>query len=346
MQASYQPYHLELKHPFAIARFSRTGTPIMLLKLSCQGVDGYGEASMVPYMGESVETAEAFLKKVDWNRFTYPFNFQEVIAYLDSIASGHPAIKAAIDIALNDINGKLLGKPCYEIYGADPAKMPLTSYTIGIDSAEVIREKVADAVQLGFKVLKIKLGRDNDKELINTIREVSDMPLYIDANQGWTDKAKAIDIIYWLHDQGALLIEQPMDKTDLDGNAWLTGRSPIPLLADEAVQRLADMGPLKGAYHGINVKLMKSCGMYEAHQMILKAKSFGMKVLIGCMSETSCATQAGIALAPLCDWADLDGPWLTKNNPFKNPEMTEGRYVLNRLPGLGLTDISEGLFTS
>ena len=346
MQASYQPYYLELKHPFSIARFSRTGTPIMLLKISYNGVDGYGEASMVPYMGESVETAEAFLKKVDWNRFVYPFNFQEVIAYLDGIDAGHPAIKAAIDIALNDINGKLLGKPCYEIYGAAPAKMPLTSYTIGIDSPEVIREKAADAVQLGFKVLKIKLGRDNDKELINTIREVSDLPLYIDANQGWTDKSKAIDIIYWLHDQGALLIEQPMDKADLDGNAWLTGRSPIPLLADEAVQRLADMDSLKGVYHGINVKLMKCCGMYEAHQMILKAKSFGMKVLIGCMSETSCATQAGIALAPLCDWADLDGPWLTKNNPFAAPEMAEGRYVLNQLPGLGLTGISEGLFTS
>lgn len=346
MQASNQPYYLELKHPFSIARFSRTGTPIMLLKISYNGVDGYGEASMVPYMGESVETAEAFLKKVDWNRFVYPFNFQEVIAYLDGIDAGHPAIKAAIDIALNDINGKLLGKPCYEIYGADPAKMPLTSYTIGIDSPEVIREKAADAVQLGFKVLKIKLGRDNDKELINTIREVSDLPLYIDANQGWTDKAKAIDIIYWLHDQGALLIEQPMDKSNIEGNAWLTGRSPIPLLADEAVQRLADMDSLKGVYHGINVKLMKCCGMYEAHQMILKAKSFGMKVLIGCMSETSCATQAGIALAPLCDWADLDGPWLTKNNPFAAPEMAEGRYVLNQLPGLGLTGISEGLFTS
>lgn len=346
MQASYQSYHLELKHPFAIARFSRTGTPLMLLKLSYEGVDGYGEASMVPYMGESVETAEAFLSKVDWNRFVHPFNFQEVIAYLDGIAPGHPAIKAAIDIALNDINGKLLGKPCYEIYGADPARMPLTSYTIGIDSPEVIREKVADAVALGFKVLKIKLGRDNDKELINTIREVSDLPLYIDANQGWTDKARAIDIIYWLHDQGALLIEQPMDKSDIEGNAWLTGRSPIPLLADEAVQRLADMDNLKGVYHGINVKLMKSCGMYEAHQMILKARSFGMKVLIGCMSETSCATQAGIALAPLCDWADLDGPWLTKNNPFKDPEMSEGRYIPIRLPGLGLTGISETLFTS
>lgn len=153
-------------------------------------------------------------------------------------------------------------------------------------------------------------------------------------------------MVYWLHDQGVQLIEQPMDKNNLEGNAWLTERSPIPILADEAVQRLTDMDSLKGAYHGINIKLMKSCGMYEGHQMILKAKSFGMKVLIGCMSETSCATQAGIALAPLCDWADLDGPWLTKNNPFATPEMKKGKYILKDLPGLGLEGIQDTLFTS
>jgi len=346
MQASFSPYQLELKHPFSIAKFSRTATPVLLLKLSYEGLHGYGEASMVPYMGESMETATAFLNQVDWNRFVYPFDFPAIIAYLDGLGSGHPAIKAAIDIALNDLRGKIENKPCFEVYGSDPLRMPRTSYTIGIDTPEVIREKVADAEALGFKVLKIKLGRDNDRELIGTIREVSNLPLYIDANQGWTDRGKAIELIYWLHEQGALLIEQPMDKADLEGNAWLTGRSPIPLLADEAVQRLSDLERLKGAYHGINVKLMKSAGMYEGHQMILKAKSMGMKVLIGCMSETSCATQAGIALAPLCDWADLDGPWLTKNNPFQDPEMAGGKYILNRLPGLGLSGIPKYLFTS
>ncbi len=339
MQASYISFNLELKHPFSIAKFSRTSTPLLLLKLTYEQVVGYGEASMVPYMGESYESAQVFLSKVDWNRFIHPFNFEEIIAYLDGLASGHPAIKAAIDIALNDINGKLLNKPCYEIYGADPSKMPVTSYTIGIDTPEVIKEKIADAKD--FKVLKIKLGRDNDKELINTIRSVSNLPLYVDANQGWSERKKAIDLVYWLHDQGVVLIEQPMDKADREGNAWLTGRSPIPILADEAVQRLSDLDNLRGAYHGINIKLMKSAGMYEAHQMILKARSFGMKILIGCMSETSCATQAGIALAPLCDWADLDGPWLTKNNPFTVPEMVNGKYLLKHLPGLGLEGVEQ-----
>lgn len=344
MKIAYTPYNLELKHPFAIARFSRTSTPVMLIRLTYEGIEGYGEASMVPYMGESVETAIAFLKKVDWSRFFHPFDFGEIVSYLNHIEKGQPAIKAAIDIALNDINGKLLNKPCYEIYGADPSKMPVTSYTIGIDGPEVIKEKVADAGN--FKVLKIKLGRDNDKELINTIRHLTDLPLYVDANQGWTDRKQAIEMIYWLHDQGVQLIEQPMDKADLEGNAWLTGRSPIPILADEAVQRLGDLDGLKGAYHGINVKLMKSAGMFEGHQMILKARSMGMKVLIGCMSETSCATQAGMALAPLCDWADLDGPWLTKNNPFTAPKILEGKCQLNALPGLGLEGVDPSLFTS
>ena len=344
MQIAYTPYQLEMKHPFAIAKFSRTSTPVVLLRVTYENTHGYGEASMVPYMGESVKSAEAFLKQVDWNRFVYPFDFSEITAYLDSIAVGQPAIKAAIEIAINDLNGKISEKPCYEIYAADPARMPLTSYTIGIDSPEVTRQKVADAK--GFKVLKLKLGRDNDRELISAIRSVSDLPLYIDANQGWKEKAKAIDLIYWLHEQGALLIEQPMDKDDLEGNAWLTARSPIPIIADEAFQRIGDLANLKGAYHGINIKLMKSAGMYEANNMILKARAMGMKVLIGCMSETSCATLAGTALAPLCDWSDLDGPWLTKNNPFKAPEMREGKHQLIASPGLGLRGIPKDLFIS
>ncbi|WP_175633680.1 dipeptide epimerase [Pedobacter ghigonis] len=339
MKISYKEFELALKHPFSISKFTRTSTPLMLLKITYEGITGYGEASMVPYMGESYETASSFLKQVDLSAFKHPFNFGEIISYLDSIAPGQPAIKAAIDIALNDIQGKILNKPCYEIYGATPTQMPVTSYTVGIDTPEVIREKLKDAS--AFKVIKVKLGRDNDQEIIETIRSMTQVPLYVDANQGWKDRIKAIDLIYWLHNNGVVLIEQPMDKNDLAGNAWLTERSPIPLLADEAVQRLADMDKLKGAYHGINVKLMKSCGMYEGHQMILKARAFGMKVLIGCMSETSCATLAAAALAPLCNWADLDGPWLTKNNPFTAPAFENGRYILKDLPGLGLEGVNE-----
>lgn len=342
LKISCKAFELMLKHPFSIAKFTRNSTPILLLKLDYEGFIGFGEASMVPYMGESQATAADFLKRIDLSKFRHPFNFAEIHEYMNKVAPGNPAVKAAIDIALNDINGKIFGQSCAKIYGAEQAFMPVTSYTIGIDTPEIIREKVADAE--GFKVLKIKLGRDNDKELIQTIRALTDVPLYVDANQGWNDKEDAIDMCHWLHEQGVQLIEQPMDKNNLEGNAWLTERSPIPILADEAVQRIGDMDQLKGAYHGINIKLMKSAGMYEAHQMILKARSFGMNILIGCMSETSIATLAGAALAPLCDWADLDGPWLTKNNPFDDPKMQEGRYILSDLPGLGLTGGGNNLF--
>ena len=337
MKISCKPFELELKRPFSIAKFSRNSTPIVLLKLEHESFVSYGEASMVPYMGENHDSALAYLKKVDFNRFIYPFNFTEIAAYLDDLEKGNPAIKAAIDIALHDLKGKIENQPCHKMFKALPESMPVTSYTIGIDKPAVLKEKVLEAK--GFKVLKIKLGRDNDKEIIETIRSITNVPLYVDANQGWNDRNKAIDLIYWLHNQGVVLIEQPMDKSNPEGNAWLTQRSPIPVLADEALQGLSDLDKLNGVYHGINVKLMKCAGMYQTYQIITKAKNMGMKVLIGCMSETSCATLAGAALAPLCNWSDLDGPWLTKNNPFKNPKMRDGKYVLSEKPGLGLIEI-------
>lgn len=338
MELTYQPFELQLKHTFTIAKFSRTSTPVMLLQIAHEGYIGYGEASMVPYMGETYETANDFLKKVDATQFKYPFDFAEIISYLDNIAPGNTAIKAGVDIALHDLEGKIKQQPCWKLLGSDPAKMPVTSFTIGIDTPEIMRQKVQEAAN-DFKVIKVKLGRDNDKEIINTIRSVTDAPLYVDANQGWADLQQSLDLTYWLQEQGVLLIEQPMLKTDIDSNAWLTERSPLPIIADEAVQRLADIEKLKGAYHGINIKLMKSAGMYEAHQMLLKARELNLKVMIGCMTETSCAALAGAALVPKCDWADLDGPFLTSNNPFKLPDFVNGKWVLGEKSGLGLEEL-------
>ncbi|RCH55072.1 dipeptide epimerase [Mucilaginibacter hurinus] len=336
MRLTYQPFELKLKHPFTIAKFTRTSTPLMLVQLQYEGFTGYGEASMVPYMGESHKSAAEFLSKVDAGFFRYPFHFESIINYLDRLAPGNPAIKAALDIALHDLDGKLKNKTCWQLLGSDAQKMPLTSYTIGIDAPEIIREKVQLAKSV--KVLKVKLGRDTDKQLVKAIRSVTNVPLYADANQGWTDKHHALDMLFWLHEQGVQLLEQPMDKDDTDSNAWLTERSPIPVIGDEAVQRLPDVDKAKGIYHGINVKLMKSAGMHEALQMIKKARNLGMKVLIGCMSETSCATLAGAALAPQCDWADLDGPFLTTNNPYQTPAFDNGKWILDTSTGLGIRD--------
>lgn len=334
MTVTYKPYQLQLKYPFTIAKFSRTSTPVILVKIDLDGLTGYGEAAMVPYMGESEQTAIDFLNKADVSWIKYPFDYDEIIAYLDSIAAGNPSIKASIDIALHDLHGKIEQKPCYELFSSDPLKMPLTSITIGIDTPGVIIRKVKEAQQA--HILKVKLGRDNDKELINTIRSVSHLPLFVDANQGWTDRQQGLDMINWLAEQGTLLIEQPMAKEDPDANAWITENSPIPIFGDEAVQRFEDVQKSAGIYHGVNVKLMKSSGMHEASLMIKKARELDLKVMIGCMTETSCAILAAAALAPLCDFADLDGPFLTNNNPYQDPEFKDGKWVLSKEPGLGL----------
>jgi L-alanine-DL-glutamate epimerase-like enolase superfamily enzyme len=341
MKLTYQPFELQLRHTFTIAKFSRTSTPVMLLQITHEGQIGYGEASMVPYMNENYQTATDFLSKVDVQQFKYPFDFDAIIAYLDSIALGNTAVKAGIDIALHDLEGKLKNQPCWKLMGSNPSLMPVTSFTIGIDTPEIMRQKITEAI--GFKVIKVKLGRDNDKEIIETIRSVTDVPLYVDANQGWTDLQQSLDMVYWLQEQGVQLIEQPMLKTDYDSNAWLTERSPLPIIADEAMQRLPDVARAKGAYHGINIKLMKCTGMHEAQKMIAKARELDLKIMIGCMTETSCAALAGAALAPQCDFADLDGPFLTSNNPFVLPDLVDGRWVLGGEIGLGVRNINPAL---
>ncbi|QJD96436.1 dipeptide epimerase [Mucilaginibacter robiniae] len=335
MKLTFTRLELQLKHRFTIARFSRTSTPVILLQLEHEGFTGYGEASMVPYMGESFASATAFLNRVDVSQFQYPFNYTAITAYLDNLEPGNPAIKAAIDIALHDLDGKISQQSCWQLLGSQPDHMPVTSLTIGMDTPEVIAQKVQEAI--GMKVIKVKLGSQNDQQLIKMIRQLTKVPLYVDANQGWIDRQQSLDFIYWLQEQNVQLIEQPMLKTDPDSNAWLTERSPIPIIGDEAVQRLADVERAQGIYHGINIKLMKSAGMHEAKLMIDQCRKMGLKILIGCMSETSCATLAAAALAPQCDWADLDGPFLISNNPFQTPGFENGKWILNRMPGLGLS---------
>jgi L-alanine-DL-glutamate epimerase-like enolase superfamily enzyme len=330
-----KPFELMLKYPFSISGYSRESTPLMLLEIELDGLIGLGEASMVPYHGENLATASEFLSKVKLDWLQAPFNFDELRDYLDGLAPGNPNIKAAIDIALHDLQGKIDQQPCWQYFDVDPEQMPLTSITIGMDSREVILKKVQEAEPA--HILKVKLGGEADKMLIETIRSVTDKPLFVDANQGWKDRNQALELVHWLQEQGVLLIEQPMDKNNWEDNAWITEQSPIPILGDESIQRLTDVEKAKGVYHGINIKLMKSGGMHEAGQMIQMARKLDLKILIGCMSETSCATLAAAALAPLCDWADLDGPFLTKNNPFPNPDFKDGKWVLNNLAGLGIS---------
>ncbi|HRE08707.1 MAG TPA: dipeptide epimerase [Opitutaceae bacterium] len=331
----YRPYTLELNHAFTIATSSRTSTPAMLVEVERDGVIGYGEAAMPPYLGESQETATRFFQRVDLSRFADPYCLEEILPAIDALAPGNTAAKAAIDIALHDWIGRRLSAPWHRIWGLNPHRAPVTSFTIGIDTPEVVREKTRAAAP--YKILKVKLGRDNDEELIETIRSVTDTPLTVDANQGWRDRETALRKIEWLARRNVLFIEQPMPKEQLEDTAWLRERSPLPLIADENVQRLADVARLAGVFDGINIKLMKCTGLREAHAMITLARALGLKTMLGCMTETSCAISAAAQLSPLVDWADLDGALLIRNDPFLGATVVDGRVTLNDHPGIGVS---------
>ena len=340
LRMSFEPYELQLRHVFTVSSYSRKTTPGVQVRIDYQGITGYGEASMPPYLGQSVETVTAFLRKVDLTRFNDPFCLEDILGYVDSLSPGDSAAKAAVDIALHDLVGKLLGAPWYRIWGLDPSKAPDTTFTIGIDTPNVVREKTRECADR-FNILKVKVGLDNDKEMIRTIREITDLPIAVDANQGWKDRSMALDEIYWLKENGIVMVEQPMPKERIDDNAWITERSPLPIFADEAIQRLADIPSVKGAYHGINIKLMKCTGMREAWKMLNYARAEGMKVMIGCMTETSCAVSAAAQLSPAVDFADLDGNLLISNDLFDGMKVKAGRIVLPDRPGIGILPIGD-----
>jgi len=335
---SFWPYDIQLKHTFTVAESSRTTTPVMLCKMEFEGFTGYGEASMPPYLGESHKSVAAFLSKLDLSQFKDPFRVDEILEYVESVDHKNRAAKACVDIALHDLIGKITQQPLYKLWGLTPENTPNTSFTIGIDTKDVVIAKTKEAIEdpVNIKVLKVKLGRSNDKEMINSVRSITDLPLYVDVNQGWNDKNKALEMIHWLKEQGIIFVEQPMPKNQLDDMAWLTENSPLPTIADEAFQRLSDVAHFKGVYSGVNIKLMKSTGLREAHKMITVARALEMKVMIGCMVETSCAVSAAAQLSPLVDWADLDGNLLINNDVFEGMKVIDGKVTLNDLPGIGI----------
>jgi len=337
MKLTFRPYTLELKHVFTIATSSRTTTPVMLTEVQYDDITGYGEASMPPYLGESHETATAFLSKVDLSKYENPFELETILKDIDALAPGNPAAKAAVDIALHDLVGRLLNQPWYNIWGFNRNAAPYTSFTIGIDTEEVVRQKTKEAGE--FKILKVKLGRDTDKMMIETIRSVTDKPICVDVNQGWKDRSFALDMIHWLKEKGVVFVEQPMPKESIDDMAWLTEQSPLPTFGDEAVQRLSDVKKAHGVYNGVNIKLMKCTGMREAHKMLVLARSLEMKVMLGCMTETSCAISAASHLSPMVDFADLDGALLISNDVFEGARVVDGKVIPADRPGIGVKKI-------
>ena len=338
MQLQFEPYELQLTHTFTVSSYSRKTTPDVQVRIDYEGYTGFGEASMPPYLGQTVESVCSFLRKVDLGQFRDPFDLEDILAYVDALSEGDSAAKAAVDIALHDLVGKLMGQPWYRIWGLDPAKAPDTTYTIGIDTPEVVREKTREC-DGRFNILKAKVGVPGDKETIRAIREITSVPIAVDANQGWKDREEALDMIHWLAEQGIVMVEQPMPKEQIDDIAWLRERTPLPIFADEAVQRLADIKALEGAYDGINIKLMKCTGMREAWKMVNYARAERMKVMVGCMTETSCAVSAAAQLSPAVDFADLDGNLLISNDRFDGMKVVDGKITLPDRPGIGIIEL-------
>ncbi|MDR3610656.1 MAG: dipeptide epimerase [Ignavibacteriaceae bacterium] len=336
IKLSWYPFTLELKHPFTISVNSRTTTPVVLVEIKYEGMIGYGEASLPPYLSETQESVQSFLSKIDLSVYDDITNLSSILSGIDKLSPGNNAAKASVDIALHDLVGKIKGIPVYQMYDIPKLEMS-SSFTIGIDSPEILIQKLHEADK--FKYIKVKLGSHNDKKIIETIRDHTSKPLFVDVNQGWNNREVALDFALWLKSKNVLLIEQPFIASNINDTRWLKERSPIPVIADEAVRRLSDLDKIKDAYSGINIKLMKSTGILEAFKMINRAREMNLNVMLGCMTETSCAISAAAQLSSLADWVDLDGNILIKNDRFCGVNSLNGNVIPNDLPGLGIQKI-------
>ena len=328
---------LTLQHTWTISRNSSDFKDNVFVRIERDGLAGWGEAAPNVRYGESTEQTVAALQRAqnlfesgDWSAYaSMPERWKSAIA--DQRCAG-----AALDMALLDWVGHRLGVPLYRLLGLDKSKAPVTSFSIGIDTPEAVKQKVKEAAD--FPVLKIKVGRDNDAEILAAVREVTDRPLRVDANETWRDKETAIEKIRWLAEMGVELIEQPMPAAMIEETAWLRQRARIPIIADEAVITAGDIPKLVDAYDGINIKLMKAGGVQEAIRMIDVARALGMKIMLGCMIESSLAISAAAHLSPWVDYADLDGHLLISNDPFTGVGVEQGRLILNDQPGLGVRE--------
>jgi L-alanine-DL-glutamate epimerase-like enolase superfamily enzyme len=309
--------------------------------LESDGFIGYGEASLPPYLGETHESVISFLNKAKLylEKKDLSHKHGEITIGFHLLAEGNNAAKAGLDIAMHDLYAKSRNKPVWQYLNYKKPISKNTSVTISIGDLNLIPQKIEEVKD--FNILKVKLGSENDKAIIETIRKYSDKPLVVDANQGWKDKHFALEMINWLSDKNVLFVEQPMPKENLDDMAWVTQQSPLPTMADESVKILDDAKRVEGAFSGINLKLMKCTGLHEAKRIIDFVEEKKMKLNVGCMTESSCAISAAAQLTAYADWVDLDGPTLVKNNPFSGIRYKNGKVELSNGIGLNITPSPE-----
>jgi L-alanine-DL-glutamate epimerase-like enolase superfamily enzyme len=328
MKLRCEPITLDLKTTFRVAHGASDQRHNVLVYLD----DGIGEAAAVPYYGETQQGIIEYIHSVP-ELGEDPFDLDAV---LSKRPAGSRAARSAIDQALHDLWGKKLGQPLYRLFGLSPSSLPLTSFTIGMDEPAVMAEQ---AKFTKYPIIKIKLGSETDESIVAAIRKVTDASLIVDANAGWS-RERALEIIPRLIDYDLDLIEQPLAVDDVEGYFWLKGKLraqkiEIPIFADETAKTSHDVVKLAGAVDGVVVKTMKSEGIREALRMIHTARAHDMQIMLGCFIESSVGVTAAAHLAPLCDYADLDGPLLIKNDPYRGLRYEGAKLTLPDAPGHG-----------
>lgn len=333
MQLRLEPLAMRTRYAFRIAHGSKQEYVNTLVRIDHDGVEGFGEASPAHYYGETPATVAHALEAWAPHLGDDPFALDAISNRLDRVLQGNAAARAALEMALQDWIGKRLGVPVWRLLGLDSTRTPRSCVTLGMAPRPELEEKLASFA--AFPILKVKLGAPDDVETLRFIRERFAGRIQVDANASWAPH-DALRMLETIAPLGIDLVEQPVARGDLDGLAFVRARSPIPVFADESAHRLHDIALLAGRVDGVNLKLMKTGGLREMQRMIHAARAHGLKVMIGCMVESSLALSAAAQLAPLADVLDLDGHWLLAEDPFHGAPASCGEIRLSDAPGLGV----------
>lgn len=333
MQIEARAIDLQLTTPFRIARSVQYTSPNVIVEIHHEGYTGYGEASPSEYYGETPESVIASVKLFATELSDDPFLIEDNVQRMDKALGLNPSAKAAVDMALYDLVGKLLNVPVYRLLGLNPVHTPATSFTIGIDTPAEMAKKAQQAQDC--PIFKIKVGTKQDIEIIKAIRDVSDAVIRVDANTGWTPK-EAIKNITALAPYNIEFVEQPVPAHDLKGLRLIRENVPLPIIADESCVTVDDIPRVADCVDGINIKLMKCGGLRHALQMIHVARAHNLRIMLGCMIESSLAITAAAHLASLVDYVDLDGHLLINNDPYQGVQVEQGYLTLPAAPGLGV----------
>ncbi len=330
-----QTLDLPLKRRFTISRGSRDEVNNVLIRIECDGITGIGEAAPNHRYHETQVSALNFIAGFKTYESANPYDISIFVEHMNDYASGEYAAKAGLEMAMYDWIGKKLDIPLYKLLQAPGRIGPKTTFTFGIDKPEIMKEKVVEAAP--YPLLKIKLGTDYDKDIIKAIRELTDKPILVDANEGWKTVKQALDMIRFLDQQNVFVIEQPMPAECHEEMKELRYKSGIPLMADESITGKESLKELADQFHGINIKLMKTGAISTSLRLVHQARKFGLQVMVGCMVESAIADTASALVAMWADYADLDGHLLVADNPVEGLEvLPEGHVRLRDLPGLGL----------